>query len=447
MSDQPEVTALQEAAARLVEAARAAGADAADAVAVKGASQSVEVRLGSLEDSTRSEAEDFGLRVFVGNRVATVSANTLAGLSGLAERAVAMAKVAPPDPWAGLADPNRLTAERPDFDLFDGSAPDAERLLQEATATEDAARAVEGVTNSGGASAYWSHTAVALVTSGGFSGGYRVSRHGRSVSAIAGSGIGMQRDYDASGRNHLADLDPLEKIGRTAGERVVRRLNPRQVKTCTATVVFDPRVATGLLGALAGAINGAAIARGTSFLKSKLGQKVFASGIRVTDDPHRRRGPASRPFDGEGVGADPIDIISDGVLTTWLLDSASARELGLETNGRAARGGGSPGPSSTNLLLHPGEMTQEELLKSVGTGFYVTEFIGHGVNGITGDYSRGAAGYWIENGELTYPVSEVTVAGNLVDMFARMVPANDIEYRSAYVAPTVAIEGLTVAGS
>ncbi|ODN71617.1 TldD/PmbA family protein [Methylobrevis pamukkalensis] len=447
MSELSDITALEDAARRLVEAALKAGADAADAVAVRGASLSVDVRLGALEDSTRSEAEDFGLRVFVGQKVATVSANTLAAIDRLAERAVAMAGVAPPDPWAGLADPDRLARERPDLDLYDPATLDADALTDAARAVEDAARGVPGVTNSGGASAWWSQSAVALATSGGFTGGYRVSRHGRSVSVIAGEGTGMERDYEGCGRNHLVDLDPHELIGRKAGERVVRRIGPRQVPTCTATVVYDPRVATSLLGALSGAINGTAIARGTSFLKSKLGAQLFAPGIRITDDPRRMRGPGSRPFDGEGVTAEPFDIIADGVLTTWLLDSATARELGLATNGRAARGTGSPGPSSTNLLLHPGEKSPAELIRDIGTGLYVTEFIGHGVNGITGDYSRGAAGWWIENGELAFPVSEVTVAGNLVDMFARLIPANDIEYRSAYVAPTVAIEGLTIAGS
>lgn len=447
MDELLDAGALETQAQRLVAAALAAGADAADAVAVRGFSQSVDVRLGALEDSTRSEGDDFGLRVFVGDRSAHVSANTLAGLDRIAERAVAMAKVAPSDPYAGLADPSLFAKAPADLDLFDGVQIDAEALRADAAATEAAALAVPGVANSGGASAYWSWAGVALATSGGFSGSYRVSRHGRSVSVIAGEGTAMERDWDASGRNHRADLDGADAIGRSAGERAVRRLGSRRVATCTATVVFDPRVSSGLLGALAGAINGASIARRTSFLKEKLGQRVFAPGIRITDDPRRPRGPASRPFDGEGIAGAPIDIVDDGILTTWLLDSATARELGLASNGRASRGTGSPSPSSTNLLLHPGSLSPADLIRDVGTGFYVTEFIGHGVNGITGDYSRGASGFWIENGEIAWPVSEVTVAGNLVDMFARVVPANDLVFRTAHVAPTLAIEGLTIAGS
>jgi PmbA protein len=263
---------------------------------------------------------------------------------------------------------------------------------------------------------------------------------------IAGTGTGMERDWESSGKTHLADLEDPAAVGRKAAERAVRRLSPRRIETRTATIVYDPRVSTGLVGALTGAISGSAIARGTSFLKERLGQRVFAPGIRITDDPRRLRGPATRPFDGEGLAGEAMDLVEDGILMTWILDSATARELGLATNGRAARGLGSPSPSPTNVLLHPGDRTQAELLRDVGTGLYVTDFIGHGSNLVTGDYSRGASGFWIENGELTYPVSEITVAGNLTDMFARMVPANDLDDRGAFVTPTVAIEGLTIAG-
>ncbi len=447
MSELVDCKALTAEAERLVTAARAAGADAADAVAVRSVNQVVTLRLGVVENVQHAENDDFGLRVFVGNRNATISATKGADVAELAERAVAMAKAAPPDRYAGLADADLLAKEFPVLDLVDTQVPDTEALVARVRAAEEAGRAVEGVTNSGGASAYWSRAGMALVTSHGFSGAYETSRHGHSVTMIAGSGTGMERDWEASGRSHLADLEDPESVGRKAAERAVRRLNPRRISTRTATVVYDPRVASGLVGALTGAINGAAIARGTSFLKDSLGKRVFASGIRITDDPWRPRGPATRPFDGEGLLPQPMDLVDDGVLTTWILDSATARELGLASNARASRGVGSPSPSATNLLLHPGPMSREEMLKSVGTGLYVTDFIGHGSNLVTGDYSRGAAGFWIEDGELAYPVSEITVAGNLRDMFARMVPANDIDDRGAIHVPSVAIEGLTIAGT
>jgi PmbA protein len=446
MSDLVDCRVLTDEAARLVEAARAAGADAADAVALKNFNQVVTLRLGAVENVQHAENDDFGLRVFVGDRNATISATRGADVGELAARAVAMARAAPPDRYAGLADRDRLLARIPDLDLLDPAVPDTEALVARARVAEEAGRAVDGITNSGGASAYWSRSGMALVTSHGFSGAYEVSRHGHSVTMIAGTGTGMERDWEASGRSHIADLDDPEDVGRRAAERAVRRLAPRRIDTRTATIVYDPRVSTGLIGALTGAIGGGAIARGTSFLKEKLGQRVFAPGIRITDDPRRPRGPATRPFDGEGLAAEPIDLVEDGVLMTWILDSATARELGLSSNGRASRGLGSPSPSATNVLLHPGTRSQAELLAEVGEGLYVTDFIGHGSNLVTGDYSRGASGFWIENGALTYPVSEITVAGNLAEMFARMVPANDLDDRGAFVAPTVAIEGLTIAG-
>lgn len=447
MTDVLDSSALEAAARRLVEAARRAGADQADAVAVRGVSLSVGVRLGAVEDSERSEGDDFGLRVFVGRRHATVTANAFSDPARLAERAVAMAKVAPEDPWADLIEERRLAREIADLDLVDPSTPTAAELTERALACEDAARAVAGVTNSGGASASWSLGGLALATSHGFSGAWLRTGHSLSVSALAGTGTGMQRDWDASSKIFGADLDAAELIGRRAGERAVARLAPRKVDSGRATVIWEPRAATGLVGHFVSAINGAAVARKTSFLKDRLGEQVFAAGVTIVDDPSRRRGLSSRPFDGEGVAGAPLNLVENGVLATWILDGASARELGLSSNGRATRGVGSPSPGSTNVTLQAGTKSREELIRSIDRGLLVTDMIGSGVNGITGDYSRGASGFWIENGELTYPVSEVTVAGNLVDMFARMVPANDIEYRSAYVAPTVAIEGLTVAGS
>jgi PmbA protein len=322
-------------------------------------SLSVEVRLGKVEETRRAEGDDFTLRVFTGKRSATVSANVVSDPRELAERAVAMARVAPEDPYAGLADPARLSHSFPDLDLLDHTIPSAESLTETALTAEDAARAVPGVTNSGGGSAGWQIGGLVLATSGGFAGSYLSSRFGISAQAIAGTGTGMERDYEYDSKTHRSDLASPEEIGRKAGERAVRRLNPRQMATGKGTVVYDPRVSTGLVSSLAGAVNGAAIARKTSFLRSKLGQQVMSSSITITDDPHRKRGPASRPFDGEGVAALPIDLVKDGVITTWILDSATARELGLVTNGRAARGGGNPSPGTTNLTLLPGTRSPE----------------------------------------------------------------------------------------
>ena len=426
MLDLLDQSVLEAAAHRLVEAARAAGADRADAVAVRGVSLSVGVRLGAVEDSERAEADNFGLRVFVGRRHATVSANSFSDPVTLAERAVAMARVAPEDAYADLIEPEMLATAFADLDLVDTvSIPDAAALTARALATEDAARAVPGVTNSGGASASWSLGGMVLVTSHGFSGSWMRSGRSLSVTALAGSGTGMERDWDASSKIHGADLDAPELIGRRAGERAVRRLNPRKVDTRTASVIWEPRAATGLVGHFLSAINGASIARKTSFLKDRLGERVFAPGIAIVDDPYRRRGLASRPFDGEGVSGPVLNLVEDGVVNHWLLDGATARELGLRSNGRAARGVGSPSPGSTNVTLVPGTLSRDAMIAGVKEGLLVTDMIGSGVNGITGDYSRGASGFWIENGEIGPAVSEITVAGNLTDMFARLVVADD----------------------
>jgi PmbA protein len=287
-----------------------------------------------------------------------------------------------------------------------------------------------------------------LVTSHGFRGAYVGSRHSVSAVAIAGEGTGMERDYDFSSTLHADDLDPPDKIGRAAGERAVQRLNPRKVETRRVPVVFDPRVAGSLVGHLASAINGASIARKTSFLKDKLGARLFRPGIRIIDDPLRKRGQRSRPFDGEGVAGARLAVIDDGVLTSWFLDSATARELNLATTGHAARGvSSSPSPSPTNLHLEAGSASPRELIAGIADGFYITDLIGMGTNLVTGDYSRGASGLWIENGELTYPVSEVTIAGHLNDIFASLEPASDLEFRYGTNAPTLRVEGLTVAGT
>lgn len=431
----------------LVDLARAAGADRADAVVVRSRSTGVSVRLGKVEGTDSSESDDFSLRVFVGNRVASVSANPGFDLKTLAERAVAMARVSPEDPFNGLAEESDLARSYPDLQLFDPTEVSSDALRDAALAAEEAALAVNGVTNSAGASASAGMGGLVLVTSHGFSGSYMGSRFGRSVGVIAGSGTKMERDHDYDSRIYFAELDSPEEIGRRAGERTVARVNPRQVPTAkNLTVVFDPRVARGFVGHIAGAINGASIARKTSFLRDRMGEQVLKAGLSITDDPLVVRGPASRPFDGEGISGERLVMIEDGVLKHWFLSTSTARELGLKTNGRGARGGNSVSPSSTNLALEPGVVAPEDLIRSVGTGFYVTELIGHGVDMMTGDYSRGASGFWIENGEIAYPVSEVTIASNLKDMFMRVTPASDIDRTFGVASPTLAIEGMTLAG-
>jgi PmbA protein len=450
MSDLLDQTPLLALAERLVAAAKRAGADAADAVAVRSMSMSVEVREGAVEETERSESDDMGLRVLVGGRQAVVSTNDVKGNSAdaLAERAVAMARVAPKDPYAGLADEKLLTHTFPDLDLVDPALPDVATLERHARAAEQAALAVKGVAKSGGASAGAGIGGMVLVTSHGFQGSYVGSRHSVSTTAIAGEGTGMERDYDFTSALHASDLGSPETIGRVAGERAVRRLNPRKVETRRVPVIFDPRIAGSLVGHLASAINGASIARKTSFLKDRMGEKLFRSGIRIIDDPLRKRGLRSHPFDGEGVAGKPLAVIDDGILKSWFLDSATARELSLTTTGHAARGvSSSPSPSPTNLHLEAGTRSPKELIADIKDGFYVTDLIGMGANLVTGDYSRGASGLWIENGELTYAVSEVTIAGSLRDIFASLEPANDLEFKYGINAPTVRLEGLTVAGT
>lgn len=437
---------LTDRAAALVDAAIKAGADAADAIVVSSQSLGVDVRLGHVEETNRSENDGFYLRVFVGRRTAAISANDASAVYALAQRAVAMAKSAPEDPYASLADKKRLAKDMPELDLFDETEIDAAALTDMARAAEEAALAVKGVSNSGGASAGWGSGGLVLVTSDGFCGTYRSSSFSASVSVVAGEGTGMERDYDFDSKRFLDDLRNPDEIGQKAGDRAVNRLNPRKVDTQTLPVIYDPRIATGLVGHLASGVNGASVARKTSFLRDDMGKQIFRPEIRISDDPHRIRGLASRPFDGEGVAAEAMDMIAGGVLQGWFLDTATARELSLETNGRAARGGANPSPRPTNLTLHAGESSPEDMIKDVGQGLYINELIGSGVNLVTGDYSRGASGFWIENGEIAYPVSEITIAGHLRDMFSRLIPACDLEYRFSTNAPTVLIENMAVAG-
>ena len=432
--------------AQLVEAAKRAGADAADAVVMRSRSSSVSVRLGKVEGTESAESDDMSLRVFVGRKVASVSAAMNADADSLAERAVAMAKVSPEDPYQSLADETRLAKDVADLDLVDATQVSVEQLTEDALAAEAAALAVEGVTKSSGASAGAGSGGLVLATSHGFVGAYSATRFSRAVSVIAGSGTAMERDYDYSSRLHFADLDAPEVIGRSAGERAVKRLNSRRVKTGVYPVVYDPRVARGIAGSFAAAVNGTSVARKTSFLRDKMGQQVASAAITVTDDPLRRRGPSSRPFDGEGVRGSPLTPIDKGVLQCWLLSTSVGRELGLETNGRGVRSASSVTPSSTNFAIEAGDASPEDIIASIKSGFYVTELFGHGTNLITGDYSRGAAGFWIEDGEIVYPVSEITIASNLKDMFMRMVPASDLDRNFGTASPTLLIEGMTVAG-
>ena len=443
----------RERAADIVSRATAAGADAADAVYAADMSLDISVRLGALEDVGRSESADLGLRVFVGQRSASVSTSDLSSdsLAALVDRAVAMAREAPEDAWAGLAPANRLMHGAPPLlDLDDlargGDGASPESLRDAALEAEDAARAVVGVTNSEGGSASASRSIWALATSHGFAAAYAATGYGLSASVLAGEGGAMVRDYAYTSARHRHALEPAAVIGTRAGDRVVARVNPGRLASGPMTVVFDPRIGSSLLGHLIGAISGSSITRKTSFLLDALGTQVFARGVTVLDDPHRPHGLRSRPFDGEGLPVSPSTIIADGMLESWLLDSASARQLGLEPTGHAARGvGGGPGVSTSNMHMAAGKMPVATLIEDIADGVYVTELIGMGVNGVTGDYSRGAAGFRIEKGVLTGPVAEFTIAGNLKDMYRNLTPANDLEFRFGTNVPTLRIEGMTVA--
>lgn len=434
----------------LVKKAEKGGADAADAVLFESMSLEVSYRLGKREDLERSESKDLGLRIFKGKKQAIVSSTdiTASSLDELLERGLSMAAAMPDDPYCGLADTDHLSKNHPDLDLNEDHDPAPEALYDLAAKAEEAALAVDGVSNSENAGAGWNRNRIALVTSSGFTGSYATSSHSIFASVIAGEGTAMERDYDFSSARHTADLDAPEKIGTKAGEQAVKRLKPRKVESQQVPVLFDPRVSRSILGHFSSAISGTSVARGTSFLKDRLDTAVFKPDIVIVDDPHRPRGLASKPFDGEGVTNRKWLLVDQGVLTTWVLDSASARQLELQTTGHASRGtSGPPSPNTTNLYMQPGDQSPEELIGGIDDGLYVTELIGFGVNGVTGDYSRGGAGFWIEKGELAYPVSELTIAGNLRDMFLETTPANDLMFRYGSNAPTLRIDGLMVAGT
>lgn len=433
----------------LLDRVKKAGGDAADALVFDSASLEVSQRLGNPEKLERSESTDVGLRVFMGKRQAIVSSTDQSdeALDEIVERAIAMAKAAPDDPYCGIADPDQIATEVPTLDIFDPTEPDTQTLIAVAIAAEDAARSVPGVTNSEGAHVGWSHSSIALAASNGFSQSYSRSGNSFSASVIAGEGTDMERDYDYGSAVYMEDLPSPEEIGKSAGERAVKRLGARKMKTTHVPVIYDPRVSGGLVRHLVGAINGAAIARGTSFLKDYMGEEVFSPGINIIDDPLRPRGPGSKPFDGEGFLTNRKTLIENGKLTTWVLDLASARQLGLKSTGNAARGtGGPPSPGTSNVYLEAGEPSPEELMADIEEGFYITELIGMGINGLTGDYSRGASGFWIEKGQIAFPVSEMTIASNLKDMFKTLRPANDLVFKFGTDAPTIRVEGMTVAG-
>ncbi len=434
----------------VVAAALKAGAGAAEAVYAERRSLSVTVRLGALEEVEREEARDLGLRVFIGQRQAVVSGSDISadGRAKLIERVVAMARLAPEDPYAGLAPPDRLAkGPFPDLDLYDPSEPDAEALEARALEAEDAARAVAGVTNSDSSSASWSASSWRLATSGGFSGLHRASGFYLGAVAIAGEGAGMERAGEGRQVRWQADLPSPADIGKTAGERAVASLGPRKIASTTAPVIFENRLAASVLGPLIGAISGPSVARGVSFLKAHLGKPVFSKSITITDDPHRRRGLGSSPFDDEGVANQPMALIDQGVLTTWLLNTAAARQLGLETTGHASRGlAGPPGVSTSNLTLQPGARTQAELMADAGAGLLVDSMFGPSLNANTGDWSVGCSGFWFEDGQIAYPVSEITIAGNLIEAYARVVAGSDLEFRSSANSPSLLIDALAIAG-
>lgn len=435
----------------LVSRARKAGADAADAVFISGTALGAGVRNGVTEELERSETTDLGLRVFTGQKTAIVSTTTLdpARFDSLITQALAMARMLPDDQYTGLS-PQALTGTftQNTLDLTDTAEPDANALLARARAGEEAALAVAGVTNSAGSSASFGRTDVMLVTSEGFAGRYARTRHSTSVCVLAGKEGGMQRDYDHHSTVYLADLDDAATLGRNAGHNAVARLNPIRPRTGKYPVVFHPRVASSFLGHLVGAISGSAIARGTSFLKDKMGQQIFAADITITDDPTRPRGLRSRPFDGEAVQGKPLTLVENGVLQSWLLDTRSARHLGLTGNGRAARGAsGQPAPAQSNLAFQPGSVTPEALMSDIKEGIFVTEMMGSSLNGLTGDYSRGASGFMIRNGQIAEAAEEFTLAGNLLEIFASMILADDLQFRFGTDAPTLRVDALSLAGA
>ncbi len=434
----------------LLKKAKEFGATSADVILSDSSSITVNRRLGKPESIHRSEEADIGLRVFVGkgNAIVSSSDRTPQALTQMAEHAVAMARSVPKDAHAGIADHSNIATNFPDLDLYDPTEPSIEEMNSYADRAEQAARGIKGITNSEGAEFGCGKDTVYYVASNGFSGSYTSSGFSLSVAVIAGKDTDMEEDYDFDNTAFFSDLEEPEKIGKRAGEHAVKALYSRKGKTGRIPVIFDRRISGSLLGSLAGAISGKAVARGTTLLKDKIGQKVFAPDITIIDDPFLKRGNRSHPFDGEGLAPQKRAIIDKGILTGWLLDLSSARQLGLKATGNAARGAGSPpSPKPANFYMQPGHVTLNELIKEIDEGFYVTRMMGSGSNIITGDYSRGAKGFWIEKGQITYPVSEMTIAGNLKDMWQNCLPANDLTLKLGIDAPSLRIDGMMVAGA
>ena len=441
--------ALRPALETLLSKAKAFGAEQADAVATHGRSLYVSVRGGEMEEVDNSEGRDIGLRVLIGQRQACVSSSDLSpqSLEKLAERAVAMAKLAPEDPYCGLATPDLLASDMAELELFDDANLTPADLLERAKRIEAAALGIKGVTQAEGMSADVSSSAVQFMATNGFDRGWRSSHHGLSGMALASRDQDMERDYDYHSVRWLEDLKTPEDIGRRAGERVVARLGASQMASGAMPVLFDRRVAGSLLSAFLGAISGNAIARGTSYLKEKMGEQVFASDINIIDDPLIVRGHGSRPWDGEGVKVSRRHLIEDGVLKTWLLNTSAAKQLGLTTTGHGARGISTPpGIASSNTFIEAGAKTPEQLMRDMGNGLMVAEMFGPSLNPNTGDYSCGVAGFAVKNGKKSHPVSEITIAGNILDMYKTLVPANDLLFESSTIAPSLLIESMTIAG-
>ncbi len=426
-----------------------AGATAAEAMVAESRDSSISIRHGVVEELEQSESRAVGLRVFAGQSSATIASSVLTkdARQKLAERVVAMAKLAPPDSYAGLADPQQLAQQQTDYDLVSKTYPSASELKKLVEETEAAGLGIAGISKSGGAGASSSSSTTALAFSNGFAKSWQRTGFGLSISLVAGEGTSMVRDYYGSSANHFEDVESPSYIGAKAAERTVARINPHKLESQSVNVIFDRRVSASLLGHLAGAINGASIARGVSFLKEKLGQQVFKSNVTIVDDPHRLRGFSSKSFDGEGLPTGRRNFIDKGILTSWVMDLRSARQLNLQSTASASRGlASNPSPSTSNLHMEAGTSSREEMIRALGKGLLITEFIGNANNAATGDYSRGASGFWIENGEIQFPVSEITVAGNLNQMFLNLTPASDLEFRGATNAPSCLVEGMTLAG-
>jgi len=450
LHDPISATALAPTLEKLLSRAKHYGATSADAIATHGRSSAIVVRGAELEDVDNSEGRDIGLRVMVGQRQACVSSSDMSELSmdQLAERAVAMAKLAPEDPYCGLADEGQLSTHSVDLQLYDDTPMTPSQLKARALEVEAAALAVKGVQQAEGANASHASSAIYFMTSHGFSQGWTSSRHGLSVSAIAEADGAMERDFDYDGTRWLADLKTPEEIGRKAGERVIARLGSKQMSSGAMPVIFDQRVSGALVAALIGAIRGPSIARGVSFLKDKMGETLFTPDIQIIDDPLMKRGHGSRPYDGEGIAPITRHLIKDGALKTWLMNCTSARQLSLETTGHATRSiGAPPGVAATNSYMVAGDKTPAQLMTEMGEGLMITEMFGPSLNSNTGDYSVGVAGFKIENSMIAHPVSEITIAGNLLKMYKTIIPANNLIFDAATVAPSLLSEGLTIAGN